>query len=304
MGQEVGCRVALTWWIKGEQKSITLEQGRSYYLGRMSIEDLRTYKDSDPDPLRIYIYTPQGDAIVDTGFNSSITSRRHALITPKDCALDVLDHGSRGTGSKNGTYIGSRKLHGSRGEARPGDTIRLGATGPQFIVVGIYGDKRFITLDGGVPIDLPQPLARSIRSTSTVKLGEEAVVTPAPGRYKAEGVEVIVRDVNPETRNLLVLHRIQVHINRILTSVKERNFDDAYNNLMLILDKAEYREALTNAEEQSIVETYNELSMYVRGYVKSMKGTSVVMHDDVQRLLKRLDKYIEEYINSRALARA
>lgn len=299
MGQEVDCRIALTWWVKGEQKTMTPEEGVSYYLGRMTHEDLKTYKDMNPNPLGVYIYSPQRGAVVDTGYTSPTTSRRHALITPRGCALEVVDHGSRGSGSRNGTYIGSKKLHASQGEARPGDTIRLGATGPQFIVVGIHGGRRFITLDGGVPTDLPQPLAMSIRSTSTVKLGEEAVVTPTPGRYKAEGVEVIVRDVNPEVRGILVLQRVQVHINRILTGVKERNIDDAYDNLMLILDKDEFREALTSAGE-GISKTYNELSMYV----KMMNTRAAVTDDQVQRLLKRLDKYIEDHINTRALAKA
>jgi len=118
-----------------------LEKYEYVFVGRLSDED---FGDAEKrgvlveDYSALYIFKP-GVFYHYMKLEDSYVSRRHARIELRSEGLYIVDHGHRGSGSTNGTFINGKRINPMElHRLKHGDEVSLGST-TKFIV--IYGDR-------------------------------------------------------------------------------------------------------------------------------------------------------------------
>ena len=160
-------RYVLIWSTGSSERRHVLGR-EQYFIGRLSSEDVSRLGIESPDCFGVYIFPAVGGGrAVYTGLSGLSVSRRHAKLFYETVRgrpiLHVMDHGPRGDGSKNGTYVNERKIPPSgKARLREGDVLKLSTLGPTFII-GV--EKKGVTelrLRSGVPTELPRPIANEL----------------------------------------------------------------------------------------------------------------------------------------------
>lgn len=138
----------------GKERSHQLRPGESV-VGRLSRED----------PWGVYL--KDVESLVKMGVEDPTVSRIHAVFLLNDEGLQVEDRGTRGKGSRNGTFVNGKRLEPRKPvKIEPGDEVRLGRY--TVFKVGRMEDKPTIPVKPGETIlldtsrvqTLPQELLR------------------------------------------------------------------------------------------------------------------------------------------------
>jgi len=269
----------LLWSAKGRDHEFVLKRNE-YFLGRPAREDLRTLshviENLSPFDILAYPATPpisKGDA-VSTGFKSLAVSRRHAkFIVMKEgkhaVKLTVIDHGPHGKGSRNGTYVNGIKLaKGERKELREGDTVRLSATGPTFII-GIKERKEtVIRAPTNVPVELPVGVANTLIRKGIVleseNLGDKVVVVlGSAGEHMAQGILVkSVADLDEFKRKHKILTDLLNTLYSAQLAIKDNEVEKALTELRK-LKMDTYLRILNQVGDKALLNEYRDLRLIV-----------------------------------------
>ncbi|MEB3847214.1 MAG: FHA domain-containing protein [Desulfurococcales archaeon] len=153
----------MVWQAKGELRKYLLVEGE-YYLGRPMPEDLPHNYDIR-DRYTVYIIPVRGRPY-STDIVSPFVSRRHLKIVVGKNNISIINHGPRGEGTKNPTYVDTINLGIKRNSLSIEECrtlyIRLGFTGPSFTITCGSRGMSIITLLPGAPIELPTKLAKEL----------------------------------------------------------------------------------------------------------------------------------------------
>jgi len=269
----------LVWSVKGRDREFILRRSE-YFLGRPSSEDLRmltsVIEGLSPFDVLIYPATPpvrSGEASL-TGFKSLTVSRRHAkLIVEKGRRnvgrLVVIDHGPTGEGSRNGTFVNGAKLErGERRELKEGDTIRLSATGPTFIVGIKERGETVIRAPTNVPVELPVGIANTLIRKGLVlefeNLGDKVVVVlGSAGDHVAQGVLVkSVASLDEFKRRHKVLTDLLNTLYNAQLAIKDNEVDKALTELRKLRMDTYWR-VLSEVGDKALLREYRELRLIV-----------------------------------------
>lgn len=269
----------LMWSVKGKDREFILRR-IEYFLGRPSSEDLRALtpiiEGLSPFDVLIYPASPpvrEGEASL-TGFKSLTVSRRHAKLVMEKGekgveGLVVIDHGPTGEGSRNGTFInGARLGRGERRELKEGDTVRLSAAGPTFIV-GIKGrEGTVIRAPTNVPVELPVEVANTLIRRGLVleseNLGDKVVVVlSSPGNHLARGVLVrSTADLDEFKRRHRILTDLLNTLYGAQLAIKDNEVDKALTELRKLRMDTYWR-VLSEVGDNALLKEYEELRLIV-----------------------------------------
>ncbi len=281
----------LMWSVKGKDREFILRR-TEYFLGRPSSEDLRALtpiiEGLSPFDVLIYPASPpvrEGEVSL-TGFKSLTVSRRHAKLVVRKGEkgverLIVIDHGPTGKGSRNGTFINGAKLgRGERRELKEGDTVRLSAAGPTFIVGIKERGETVIRAPTNVPVELPVGVANTLIRKGLVleseNLGDKVVVVlGSAGNHEAQGVLVkSVASLDEFKRRHKVLTDLLNTLYNAQLAIKDNEVDKALTELRKLRMDTYWR-VLNEVGDKALLKEYRELRLMVE------HGGAGVSRDDL-----------------------
>ena len=185
--------IILLWQAKDKLHQYKLEPGKTYYIGRPTMETLQRHPDLSP--FGVYIIPEDPDEKPHyTGYDTTLVSRldTRITITRRGDKIKIKNHGPKGTGAKNPTIINNQILApGEEKEITLNDTgnisLELTSQGPTFTIAVREQEKTKIRLETGTPITLPKTLAEQLVKRGLVEeavdLGDtmEIVIKPEAG---------------------------------------------------------------------------------------------------------------------------
>jgi len=160
------------YWIddNGESKSLQLPVNNEVYIGRLLRSDYEKFKDQlgglDYRDLvyKLFIFTNES-LLSPMELTDNYVSRRHAKIIAVNGELIIYDHGSRGFGSLNGTYINGMEVpKGSSIKIPVEDEIEL-MLGPKtkFKIIRSEVETPTVKIDLNLPVEVPKTLQNEIK---------------------------------------------------------------------------------------------------------------------------------------------
>lgn len=229
---------------EGEPRAMELREG-SYYIGRLTPEMLS--KAGAGDPWGVYVYSQATGEVARVGTGPYYTvSRLHARINVSRGRVEVVDHGPRGEGSKNGTYVNGVKIRGGSTRLLGASWIRLGSMGPLLL----YVEGGLLRLVGGVPVVVPEALVTRNQPPSlyaTARAGPgEVVIVPRPGSsFTIAGVPVVVSKTPEQEAVARTLRGLADLIAEVGFEWSELGREDKLSRLRPLRSLEAYRRALS-----------------------------------------------------------
>ncbi|MCD6301638.1 MAG: FHA domain-containing protein [Staphylothermus sp.] len=231
----------LIWSFDDSDKRFVLKSDR-YFLGRPDYQDLEKLG-GDFSSLDVLIFNPEDYSEKEfTGFRSLVVSRRHALFYKRRngnrVELVIRDHGSRGTGSKNGTLVNEKTLpKGGEAVVREGDTIRLSTLGPIFLIGVQREEQTEISLSADVPVEVPTQIAQRLVEKNVAldhfRVGNRSFVVVRGAGTVDLGRDLLVNIVNEslDKKILKVILHTKAELIRVKDSIREGREEDAKYSL-------------------------------------------------------------------------
>ena len=176
-------------WVddEGKERAHRLEPGDTV-VGRVS----------PIDPWRVYLKDAGGE--VDMGIEDPTVSRYHAVFHLDGDKLTVEDHGTRGEGSRNGTFVNGRRLEPrTPAPVEPGDEVRVG----RYMVLRVarMEDKptlpvkpgQTIIIDANKAETLPEELLRK-----SISLGSKKIALVIDEYTPKKSIDLGDKKIRPE----------------------------------------------------------------------------------------------------------
>ena len=214
----------LIWSFDDSDKRFVLKSDR-YFLGRPDYQDLEKLG-GDFSSLDVLIFNPEDYSEKEfTGFRSRVE-------------LVIRDHGSRGTGSKNGTLVNEKTLpKGGEAVVREGDTIRLSTLGPIFLIGVQREEQTEISLSADVPVEVPTQIAQRLVEKNVAldhfRVGNRSFVVVRGAGTVDLGRDLLVNIVNEslDKKILKVILHTKAELIRVKDSIREGREEDAKYSL-------------------------------------------------------------------------
>ncbi len=278
-------------WIDGAGKSHSYDLEDEMFIGRLPLALLEKLGYGYDYVIHVFAYRPRTHTALAMGIDDATVSRFHTKLFIENGRVYIVDHGKEGKGSKNGTYVNSKKIP-------PGKPIELDLSREAACIsIGLYTTYRVgLEYRGKLRMEIPADSialltdseVQEIRRTSPEAID---VVVPAfnGGKYlivilkKLRSVETstsIIRSIETSAReraekSLLVLSNV---LAKARIALIEGKYDDA-RNMLLSLGNKDIREKVAESANvlgcTSIISDLERLLLYLRD---ESTPREVVMH--------------------------
>jgi len=204
----------IVWFPGSRRRALSLAGKEWFFIGRPLTPEEVKFDPRDHNVLyRVFIYEPYKWA-VDTEIDSYYASRRHLKVTLDQGKIILQNHGSKGRGTSNQTYIDYipigkepfTRVLDPCGEGRS-ISVKLSSFGPEFIFACMTEEGIHITLDAGRYTTVPRPLAVELENAGVAdqiygSTGESVVyVKDKPTVKELRRDDLIIRVVgSPQSR--------------------------------------------------------------------------------------------------------
>jgi len=284
-------------WSVDDRESRHSIIGYPVFIGRLPYE-LRSIVEKY-DSLGVYIYYPTANKAHSTGVVSPFVSRFHVKLEEDNGRVFLIDHGSEGKGSLNGTYLNGVRLQpGQRVLLRPGDSFQLSRFGPVFTLTVKSVEGETIVLRENVPTLMSKPFASKLVSVEDIQVvpydKSLALVIPKfHGCVRIEDKGLIVCSEKPSSkeRKLEVLYNMKGVIEDALDSLRERRDLATVKAKILSLGYKPYLDLIKEIDSKELQKTYDEILT-----LGKMLGEVEVDSETLARELRVFKILIEELI--------
>ena len=226
-------------WIddSGRDCSLEIETGKEFFIGRPTLE---LAKLGASDFTQVYFYFPSERRVSSTGIRDLRVSRLHLKIKTMFEGVIIKDHGPKGKGSTNGTFINDVRMgKGEEKFVKPSVRVKLGSSGPIFtILTRKPREKPVLSLEANVPLELPLGIGRKLVNmgfTSEVKFLPSSVVVVLKPGVRGETDFALVNSVklSENVEKKLTLYKFIDILGDALLHIKSGRIAVSYTHLTL-----------------------------------------------------------------------
>jgi len=294
----MGMRYALVWSEGGRERRAVISFGERF-LGRVPREDAEALGVS-VNPFAVYIYSTDGGEVVNTGIESLVVGRRHAKLVARPGGvgvhptLDIIDHGMRGTGSRNGTYVNGERIRpGEAVRLQVGDKVRLASIGPIFIVAAHSEGETVIRAVADLPEELPRETADKLERIGLIAERRDVddmavvVISRSAEVDLGGGVRVESVDIGSEVAKRM---RFMWRIGRVAQLAIDNLLEDRCSEAVKEIEKLDLevvRRFIKGLGDEKLFKTYADIVALAR------LGGEGVGKDSLLRLLRRFVDYLD-----------
>ncbi len=287
-------RYVLIWSVGGSERRYALGGG-AYFLGRLTGEDVSRLRIRSPDYFGVYLF-PVGASgeVVHTGLRSLLVSRRHVKLLCEVVegrpALYIVDHGPRGEGSRNGTCVNDRRVPACKKiRLKEGDTLRLSALGPAFMIGVEREGVTELRTRSGIPIEVPKSIANELRGAEALsdyyELGESAVIVLKNIRKVRLDNKIIEIEVTSEkVRKVETLSIMRDCLHYAIRYALQDRVNEALTQLSKLTMQT-FKQLIRNLNDPAIQKTYDEL-IYIINHEQNPPPETIISVAD--KLLSKL----------------
>jgi len=279
---------------EGEECNLEVSSSIGFFIGRPTIE---LAKLGASDYTGVYFYFPSEKRVNHTGIRDLRVSMLHLKVMTTPEGIIVKDHGPKGEGSTNGTFVNDIRLgKGEKRFVKPSVRVKLGSSGPIFTFLAKKPrEKPMFSLEANVPHELPLGIGKRLVNmgfTSEVKFLPNSVVVVLKPHVSGETDYALVNSVklSENAEKKLTMYKLIDVLGDALLHIKSGRVDDARVTLSKI-ELKQYRRLIENLGDENVVKEYSNVIFLTKQreiYLSALENHVLKLKTMLKELVNKL----------------